>query len=135
MRIRKWLVYLLYGIPGIFLALWMERLYGTFRPYWLFPAQIGIAGISVCVSAYICGRKRWKRTFWLGNTLNYFSSWIGLAWMDGSDSLFGLAIFGSLAPCSFYREVLTVLFGISLYVQWFAYAYGQTIREKSDRDY
>lgn len=40
MRIRKWLVYLLYGIPGIFLALWMERLYGTLRPYWLFPLRL-----------------------------------------------------------------------------------------------
>ncbi len=76
---------------------------------------------------HFTGGQKKHRSYCLpeGNGLNDISSWIGLSLMDtltNTNSFF-------LIPCSFSREILTIIFFVDLYFQWFFYAAGQTVLE------
>lgn len=130
---RKWIVYLLYCIPGISAAVWMEMLFGQSRPGWLVLAQAAIVGVPICIASYLCGRWKLKKTFWKGNGLNYLASWIGLALVDTPETLLlGSVFLSQFAPGNFYRQLLTLLFLVQLCFQWLANTLGQTMRERAE---
>ena len=120
--IHKWQVYLLYSVPGAFLALWLEFLWCHARPLWLVPAQSLVIAAPIITCACICGKKGWKWDWVLGGRLNCISSWVCLAlvssycvvckqtWQPGP-GLFGFEV-----------QMLMLSFSLGLLMQYSTYS-------------